>query len=269
MPAGRSQVRFGAQLAEVFEKNMCCSMLRHKTAGLLALLLFLGVVLKVVAKDFWEAKPFTEWSEQEAMKMLSESPWSRTLLVLGGTLAAAKAANRVTDLPSLSGTGAGRGTGVGQAGSGIGSGGDSVSLYVSWFSSGRIRQALGRLAQIRNHAPESEVKKFVEQPSEDYQICVAGPALEAFNSLSLADFKPKTFLVSKKDKSKSLPLKGYVAPKERSDGMVVFSFERQLNGKPAFGLEDQEVEFVAQGKKIVLKASFKLAKMMDAGNLDL
>jgi hypothetical protein len=57
-----------------------------------------------------------------------------------------------------------------------------------------------------------------------------------------------------------LPLKAYVAPKERSDGMAVFSFDRQLDGKPAFGLEDQEVEFVAQGKKVVLKASFKLAR---------
>ena len=233
------------------------------------MLLFFGVVLRVAAKDFWEAKPFTEWNEPEAMKMLSESPWSRTLLVLGGTLAPAHAANRVTDLPSLSTTGAGRGTGAGQAGSGYGSGGDSVPLYISWFSSGRIRQALGRLAQIRNHAPESEVKKFVEQPSEDYQISVSGPVLESFNSVSLADFKPKTFLASKKDKSKTLPLRSYVAPKERNDGMAVFAFERQLNGKPAFGPEDQEVEFVAQGKKIVLKASFKLAKMMNAGNLDL
>jgi hypothetical protein len=128
---------------------------------------------------------------------------------------------------------------------------------------------LARLAQIRNHTPDAEVKAFAERPSEDYQICVAGPVLEIFNSLSLADFKPKTFLVSKKDKSKSLPLKSYTAPRERSDGMVVFSFERQLNGKPAFGLEDQEVEFVAQGKKVVLKASFKLAKMQSAGNLDL
>jgi hypothetical protein len=244
-------------------------MLRNKQARVLATLLLSGVMLQAAAKDFWEAKAFTEWTEQEAMRMLSDSPWSRTLSVLGGTMAPAHAANRVTDLPTLSGTGAGRGTGAGQAGSGQGSGGDSVSLYVSWFSSGRIRQALARLAQIRNHAPESEVKKFVEQPSEDYQICVAGPVLEAFNSLSLDDFKPKTFLVSKKDKSNKLPLKSYVAPKERSDGMVVFSFERLLNGKPAFGPEDQEVEFVAQGKKIVLKASFKLAKMMDAGNLDL
>lgn len=249
---------------------MCCSMHRNKQAGWLAILLFLGVVLRVAAKDFWEAKPFTEWNEQEAMKMLSESPWARTLNVLGGTLAAGQAANRVTDLPTLSTTGPGRATGsmIGQPGSGFGTD-DSVPLYISWFSSGKIRQALGRLAQLRHHAPESEVKKFVEQPTEDYQIGVSGPLLDSFNVLSLDDFKQRTFLSSKKDTSKKLPLKSYVPPKKRNDGTAVFSFERQMDGKPAFGLEDQEVEFVAQGKKIILKVSFRLAKMMAKGNLDL
>ncbi len=249
---------------------MSCSMHRPKQVGWLAMLLFLGVVLRVAATDFWEAKPFTEWNEQEAMKLLSESPWARTLTVLGGTLAAGQAANRVTDLPTLSTTGAGRATGsmVGQPGSGFGTD-DAVPLYVTWFSSGRIRQALGRLAQLRHHAPESEVKKFVEQPAEDYQIGVSGPLLDSFNVLSLDNFKQKTFLSSKKDKSKKIPLKGYVPPNKRNDGTAIFSFERQIDGKPAFGLEDQEVEFVAQGKKILLKVSFKLAKMMDAGNLDL
>jgi hypothetical protein len=248
---------------------MCCSMARYKLPGWLATLLLFGVVLRVTAKDFWEAKPFTEWNEQEAMKMLSESPWARTLTVLGGTLAAAQAANRITDLPTLSTTGAGRGTGFGQPASGYGSGSDSAPLYISWFSSSRIRQALGRLALIRNRTPESEVKQFVEQPAQDYQIAISGPVLEAFNFLSWADFKSKTFLSSRKDKSKTIPLKSYMAPKERSDGMAVFFFERQINGKPAFGLEDQEVEFVAQGRKIILRATFKLARMMDAGNLDL
>ena len=59
---------------------MECSTLRYKRAVLLAALLLPGVILTAVAKDFWEVKPFTEWNEPEAMKMLSESPWSRTLL---------------------------------------------------------------------------------------------------------------------------------------------------------------------------------------------
>jgi hypothetical protein len=104
---------------------------------------------------------------------------------------------------------------------------------------------------------------------EDYQIAVIAPIMGAFNDLSLEDFKPKTFLTSRKDKSKKIPLKSYIAPKNRSDGVALFSFPRLQDGKPVFRLEDQEVEFSAQGRTMALKASFKLAKMMAGGKLDL
>ncbi len=93
--------------------------------------------------------------------------------------------------------------------------------------------------------------------------------MHSFNEVSLDDLKQKTFLSSKKYRSKKILLKSYAPPKDRSDRMAVFSFERQINGKPAFGLEDQEVEFSAKGKKIFLKASFNLPKMIHEANLDL
>jgi len=34
--------------------------------------LAMGSTLTVWGKDFWDDKPFTEWSQQEAMKILSE-----------------------------------------------------------------------------------------------------------------------------------------------------------------------------------------------------
>ena len=97
----------------------------------------------------------------------------------------------------------------------------------------------------------------------------APPIMGGFNDLSLEDFKPRTFLTSKKDKSKMIPLKSYTAPRDRSDGVALFSFPRSLDGKPAFRLEDQEVEFSTQGRNITLKDSFKLAKMTIEGRLDL
>jgi len=42
-----------------------------------------------------------------------------------------------------------------------------------------------------------------------------------------------------------------------------------LNGKPAFDLDDQEIQFSAEGGKVYLKTSFKLVKMMNGENLDL
>jgi len=250
---------------------MGCSTHRLGRLGWLALLLVSGVALSASGKEFWESKPFTQWTEEDAMKMLADSPWTRTVSVLAGTLGIDQTAQWPKDLPSLSTTGAGRETAslAGMAGKNSYGTADFAPVYISWLSSGKIRQALGRLAQLRSQAPEAQVRKLLDQRPADYQIAIFGPLMSCFNDVSLEDLKEKTYLVSKKDKSKKVFLKNYAAPMDRSDYMAVFAFERQLNGKPAFGPEDQEVEFAAQGKKVFLKASFKLAKMVDARDLDL
>jgi hypothetical protein len=246
-----------------------------QVASLVVSLAFTGI-LTIFSKDFWEEKSFTEWTEQEAMKLISDSPWARPLSVLGSILGARQTATtRSSELPNVATAERGRsssqamstGTAMGENG-GIGSR-DPVPVYVRWLSSVRMRQALGRLGRFRVKAPELEDRKFVEQPVEDYEIAVIAPIMGAFNDLSLGDFKPKTFLTSRKDKAKRISLKGYTAPKGRSDGVALFAFPRLLDGKPVFGLEDQEVEFSAQGGMINLKATFKLARMMTDGKPDL
>jgi len=238
--------------------------------GVAIALLSIGSTFTIWGRDFWEEKPFTQWSEQEAMKILSESPWARTQTVMAGVLGGQQQSNssRVKDIPRVQSAGTNSGAGLSQTGVSFGAG-DSVPLFVRWHSSARIRQALGRLGQLQQNVPESEVRKFAEAPVEDYQIAVTGPMLDAFNQLTLASLQEKTFLTSKKNKAKKIALKKYEAPKDRQDGVAMFSFSRLIDGKPALTPEDDEVEFVAQGSKINLKASFKIAKMMSDGKPDL
>ena len=47
----------------------------RKITGLGCLLSVLPVALW--AKDFWEEKPFTSWSQKEALRILSDSPWGK------------------------------------------------------------------------------------------------------------------------------------------------------------------------------------------------
>ena len=234
-------------------------------------LLAIGSTFTVLGKDFWDDKPFIQWSEQEAMKLLSESPWARTQTVMAGVMGAGQQqsnSSRIKDIPRVQSAGTNSGAGLSQTGVSFGAG-DSVPLFVRWHSSARVRQALGRLGQLQQNVPEAEVRKFAEAPMEDYQIAVTGPMLDAFNQLSLASFQEKTVLTSKKNKAKKISLKKYEAPKDRQDGVAMFSFSRLIDGKPALTPEDDEVEFVAQGGKINLKASFKIAKMMSDGKPDL
>jgi hypothetical protein len=104
---------------------------------------------------------------------------------------------------------------------------------------------------------------------KEYLICVIAPAMDPFDQVTLESLKEVTFLSSKKDKSKKLQLSSYVAPKDRADGIALFSFSRALDGKPVFDLADEEVQFVTQVKKLGIKVSFKLSKMMADGSLDL
>lgn len=238
-------------------------------------LVFTGV-LTTFPKDFWEERPFTEWTEQEAMKLISDSPWARSLSVLGSILGARQTVTtRSSELPNVATASGGRSSGEAMStGTAMGgkagiAPGDPVTVYVRWLSSVRMRQALGRLGRFRVKAPESETSTFADQRVEDYQIAVIAPIMGAFNDLTLEEFKLRTFLTSRKDKSKKIPLKSYTAPRDRSDGVALFSFPRLLDGKTAFGLEDQEVEFSAHGGMITLKASFKLAKMLKDGKPDL
>src|ERR1700678_3477078 len=46
-----------------------------KTAGLLVLFCF-----GLAAADFWQ-KPYTEWSDKDTAKMLTDSPWAKSVSV--------------------------------------------------------------------------------------------------------------------------------------------------------------------------------------------
>ena len=67
-------------------RNLSSAKLRSATW--IALLAMIGSTLTVWGKDFWDDKPFTEWSQQEAMKIHSESPWARTQTVMAARIVA-------------------------------------------------------------------------------------------------------------------------------------------------------------------------------------
>jgi len=148
-------------------------------------------------------------------------------------------------------------------------GSEPIKFYVRWYSSLKVRQALGRLGQLRGALSEADVKRFLEQPMEDYVIAISTPVVDPFAKVTYDTLKAKTFLLSKKDKTKKIGLKGYASPKERSDNFAAFFFPRSLNGQPAVDPTDNEITFVTEIGSTKIRAVFKLARMMIADKLDL
>ncbi len=216
-------------------------------------------LLTPLAKDYWLEKPFNQWNEQEAQAMLTGSPWSRPSVIPGNYGGAGT--------PRFVNAGTGRSAGLSES-QGLG-GSDSMPFYVRWHSSMKVRQALCRLNQLKGGMSEAEIKQFLELPMPDHSIAISCQMMEPFAKATFESLKPKTFLLSKKDKSKKVELKSYSSPKERQDNFAVFYFPRTLNDKPTVEAADDEIIFVTEIGPTKFRAVFKLAKMLVDGKLDL
>jgi hypothetical protein len=256
--------------------------------GLACLLGVLTVTLW--AKDFWEEKPFNSWTEKEALRILSDSPWGKIQHVnlVSSEWDGGQVNNPVGNIPPRTTPPAGGragetgdvqgdpSSGRNVPGEGVpggygetGSASRSVPFQVSWYSSVKVRQAMGRLGQLQSGVSAEQVNSFVQQPVGDYIIAVSGPLMKPLEQASLESLRGKSFLFSKKVKNKKLQLKEYVSPKERKDGLALFTFPREVEGKPSLAAADEEVQFVVEPAGLQIKTNFKLAKMMTDGKLDI
>jgi hypothetical protein len=249
---------------------------------LLATLAFFPL-LTLSAKDFWEEKPFTQWNQKEALQILSDSPWGKSQMVTFPTNEAGpgEETGALAGVPAPAGAGNARGTGVDSRSTSASSStpagyeGEArgltraISYQVTWYSSLRVRQALGRLGQLQGKVSEEQVNSFAQQPMENHIIAVSGSMMKPFEEASLETLKSRTFLLSKKDKKKKLELKEYMSPKERKDGMALFVFPRTVEGKPTLDVADDEVTFTTEQGTLRIKGSFKLSRMITDGKLDI
>ena len=154
---------------------------------------FLAVLLLAAtawAGDLWKEKPYKEWNEKEASKVLGDSPWSKVVSV-----------NATWKGRQLDRDTAARGTPGEQSGGARGAysergatterpGGASsdepqaqaleAKFLVRWTSARTLRQALARLAVLRGAVQESDAEKFLVQEPPEYEVSVLGPDMTPF-----------------------------------------------------------------------------------------
>ena len=73
-----------------------------------------------------------------------------------------------------------------------GSASRSVPFQVSWYSSVKVRQAMGRLGQLQSDVSAEQVNSFVQQPLGDYIIAVSGPLMKPLEQASLESLRGKS-----------------------------------------------------------------------------
>lgn len=248
-------------------------------------LIVLGLALALFAEDFWVKKPYTEWSERDAARLLASSPWSHDVyVVLGGAVAGAAGGGsggghgstggvNTGDMSPMSGGpgGSGEVTGGARAASpesmanGNGPGTASMTLHVRWQSALPIREALVVVKLGRNKADSDQGKKFIEQQMPYYVVAVTGllPATIASISDDQLPELAKAAALVRKDKA---PIAAEGAQKIAGEpDAVAFLFPKTA----AITIDDKEVEFVSKVGRLKVRRKFKLKDMAIGGKLEL
>jgi len=235
-----------------------------KTAGLL---LLFGCVL--VAADFWQ-KPYTEWSDKDAAKMMNNSPWAKSASV---AMSGPGGAGAPPPMPAGGGGFGGGAPGGPQGGGGSefgpgapGSGPPSFDVVARWQSALPIREAFVRLKFGAEADKSAEAKKVLEQQEKPYEIVLSGP-MGAFLGGKPEDSAKALSEVSVLSSTRTGATKAVQIevgkPGKTMD--VVFVFPRTM----PFTVEDKEVEFTTKLGASVLKYKFKLKDMVLNGKLEM
>jgi hypothetical protein len=197
----------------------------------LSILPLVCIVVAVATAQKMPTKPWTEWTDKEAKKVLEDSPWAQTQIDTDTT--------NMTFNPA-------QGGGAHDA--------TTLVMHIKFLSAKPIRQALMRQLELQKKAPAPDVvKAFVDRKFEQ-SIVVAvtysgpdgrysGPAIPAFASATIGTLKNNTYL-ERKD-GKRLFLQAYQAPGTDQLG-AKFYFTRGEAGVPFISGDAGEFRFHAE-----------------------
>jgi len=246
---------------------------RRSPAALLSAALILSP-LALWAADVWVAKPYTAWSAKDIRKIMTDSPWSKSLSVTipDGTALRdflARGPMPTPNGPGIAETGGGLGVGGPQGGQSppVQPGRRLPPLIVRWQSAAVVQQALVK-AQYGDKAGTSpEAQKRLE-PNDAYYVIAVGnlPASQKPRDAEVRKALLGMTTLTVNGKDHPIVAKDVVTV-ETGEGMIEarFLFPRDF----VLTADDKEVEFATLFGKAAVKAKFNLKNMSINGKLGL
>lgn len=244
-----------------------------KTVFALLLLLVLLPPFAIDASQK-EKKPWSEWSQKEAEKILNDSPWGQiqnetdtTEMFFQPTADPRTAGSRTPNSDGRLAQGS-----TNQA--------TNLKYGVRFFSARPIRQAFIRMIQLKQKdlAPDviERMKNFAEMPATDSIIVAVtiegtdkrslGHVMQLFNSAASGTLKNTTYL--ERNDGKRIFLEEYVPPGRDGFG-ARFIFLRTVNEQLFLTPQSSDVRFFAElGPDVKLNMRFKVNEMMLDGKLE-
>lgn len=256
---------------------------RAKSDGHVRLVAMLMAAFLLAAAAFgadepWKTKPFQQWTEKDIDRILSSSPWVRSIVLPAGNSpggfgnspgyegppgsgpGGANNANNPNNPPSL------------QQDEQQGAQPSTRTFYIFWQSSKTMRAAVARRAVLQSKISEAEAEKYVDVPQVDYQIVVQGQNMRIFQDYDEKYTQEGSFLKFRKSKEKVSPSKVEFqrAPDGGAVTAVIFSFPKKLpSGSPLILPDEKSIEFTCRLGGFVLDATFDPRKMKNQAGPDL
>ena len=203
------------------------------------LLAVMLAALPLIAAAQWNKKPYTDWSEKEALRLLTDSPWSQK--------------QTFTDTSKNASVTTSRGAAQSTIADVI-----NVTFTMRLFSARPVRQAIYRVMELqrKGEMPEAMTKQlqaFAQADFPDYVIVTVTCDGNASNLLQQAqsllqklktvDLKNNTYLLTRD--GQRIFLGEYQSP--RNDGFGArFVFPRVVGGKPLLAPDSGELLFHAE-----------------------
>jgi hypothetical protein len=248
---------------------------------LLCSVILLFTTTALAQKDQKE-KPWTEWGQKEALKVLTDSAWSQTQTELTDS-SSSSSGSAITKTESRNAATMSMGDNAksGESAETLGKQNASLSLkyYVAFLTAKPVRAAFIRMIELQQ--PETPAEKVTERRAfvdRDFGDLIVvglkldgtdrkrlGPMNQSLSGSNLDTLKDVVYL-ERKD-GKRVALKDYRAP--GPDGMgAKFIFPRTLDGKPFLDANSGEVRVYMEIGKTKLNRKFKVADMMYDGKLE-
>lgn len=224
-------------------------------------------------------KPWTEWSQKDAEKVLNDSAWGQTQTEGGGV-------EESSQTSAISSTTAAKESQVRNASSAAkaGESGDkreaaAVHFRVRLLTAKPIRAAFVRMVELQQGASSERVaqlRTFVDRDFGDYIVVTISmdgndrkrmaPVAEGLTAADVNALKDGAYL-ERKD-GRRVQLIDYRAPTQ--DGLgAKFVFPRTVEGKPFIDPASGEVRFALDmGKALKINRRFKVSDMMYEGKLE-
>lgn len=227
-----------------------------------------------------KTKPWTEWSEKDAAKILNDSPWGQTQVEGRTDTPNASSAITAVTAPRRDTERVMSDNDANRVESGQPKADTSIKYRARFLSAKPVRGAFARLLLLQkaevDEALSTELQGFVDRDFADYVVVVVtaeaadaklvAPAMQVLTTATADVLKDKVYL-ERKD-GKRLTLANYRPP--GPDGMgAKFVFTRTIEGQPFLTADSDNVRFFAQlNEKIKLNVKYKVSDMMYDGKLE-